>query len=361
MRQNNENYQRLQEADLARRRTRRLIDSCERRCACLLLPVIFIAFLLQLTIIVTGFILWVWYNQDFDCIIKMSNQECQFGSFVKLGTISVALSQLVLFENSNSTHACRAACERLVSLVGTLGLLIYLSCFIMAWYFVDADIGTLSRIFSFFMIGGFLSIVSPGPLLMIYVCFSRCCCFNFLRIIYYCFPNLLTYNGLKVRHKLSKGMDDACVICLEPLSSEDSVFQIESCKHTFHRHCLLQWMEVQATCPLCRTEVPCWTWPSFFFPIDIIIKFGCFSRSISTQSSTFTFHFWYFRETYRLKRVFIHLRHKVEWRHLDIGMRFSFFSVCHIYEARSQVHTRICWKTPLFQYLRAHMSQSVEA
>merc|ERR1719285_599603 len=219
--QNDGRYERLQEADMARRRTQRLIETCERRCVFLLIPIMAIAFLLQLTIIVTGFVLWVWYDDDFYYTIKMSNQTCQFGSFVKLGTISVALSQLVLFESSNSTHPCRAACERLISLVGTLGLLIYLSCFIMAWYFVNAhEIGTLSRIFSIFMIGGFLSIVSPGPLLMMYVCFSRCCCFNFIRFMYYCFPSLLTYNGLKVRYKLSKGMsDDACVICWEPLGS----------------------------------------------------------------------------------------------------------------------------------------------
>lgn len=55
---------------------------------------------------------------------------------------------------------------------------------------------------------------------------------------------------------------DACAICMEELSVVDeeqqecSIYLETPCGHSFHRDCLLKWMEQKFLCPLCRTEIP---------------------------------------------------------------------------------------------------------
>jgi len=45
-----------------------------------------------------------------------------------------------------------------------------------------------------------------------------------------------------------------CAICLEQFQKGD-VAKVMSCqKHTFHAHCLDQWLNVKGTCPLCLTH-----------------------------------------------------------------------------------------------------------
>lgn len=41
-----------------------------------------------------------------------------------------------------------------------------------------------------------------------------------------------------------------CVICLEQM--DNSTFTLKSCKHTFHSHCIHQWLSTNSTCPICR-------------------------------------------------------------------------------------------------------------
>lgn len=43
-----------------------------------------------------------------------------------------------------------------------------------------------------------------------------------------------------------------CVICLEPIS-EKSV--ASPCRHAYDYLCLLNWLEVRPSCPLCNTAV----------------------------------------------------------------------------------------------------------
>jgi len=46
-----------------------------------------------------------------------------------------------------------------------------------------------------------------------------------------------------------------CVVCLEeiPLGGKAKIMP---CGHYFHEHCLLQWLETNHVCPLCRAELP---------------------------------------------------------------------------------------------------------
>ncbi|XP_045163292.2 E3 ubiquitin-protein ligase TRAIP-like [Mercenaria mercenaria] len=46
-----------------------------------------------------------------------------------------------------------------------------------------------------------------------------------------------------------------CIICQELFENDDQVISAISCGHTFHNHCLNQWLENGRTCPSCRVQV----------------------------------------------------------------------------------------------------------
>lgn len=72
------------------------------------------------------------------------------------------------------------------------------------------------------------------------------------------------------------GADDSCTVCLEPLSqpgppsstapalpvasqdaqSNATVIEFPECGHVFHAPCLLEWLQLKPSCPICRTEWP---------------------------------------------------------------------------------------------------------
>jgi hypothetical protein len=44
-----------------------------------------------------------------------------------------------------------------------------------------------------------------------------------------------------------------CPICLE--AGKDSIFVKTECNHYFHKECLLEWLNVKKTCPMCRMDL----------------------------------------------------------------------------------------------------------
>lgn len=48
--------------------------------------------------------------------------------------------------------------------------------------------------------------------------------------------------------------DYECPICLDELDLESAVMT-KDCHHVFHRQCLKHWLQVNSTCPLCRTSL----------------------------------------------------------------------------------------------------------
>ena len=55
--------------------------------------------------------------------------------------------------------------------------------------------------------------------------------------------NTLDYNLLK--------KDSDCSICLEPFSKDKEIIILE-CKHIYHTDCIVQWLNKDISCPLCR-------------------------------------------------------------------------------------------------------------
>ena len=45
-----------------------------------------------------------------------------------------------------------------------------------------------------------------------------------------------------------------CVICLEEFTSGEEVVKL-TCGHLFHEECILGWLKINCTCPMCRLEL----------------------------------------------------------------------------------------------------------
>ena len=45
-----------------------------------------------------------------------------------------------------------------------------------------------------------------------------------------------------------------CSICLGPWESGQDVIEFKLCSHAFHRDCLKDWLKIQSTCPLCKSN-----------------------------------------------------------------------------------------------------------
>lgn len=48
--------------------------------------------------------------------------------------------------------------------------------------------------------------------------------------------------------------NDACAICLEDFKVKD-VLAICPCEHAFHKKCLVKWLKLRKTCPMCMTQI----------------------------------------------------------------------------------------------------------
>ena len=50
-------------------------------------------------------------------------------------------------------------------------------------------------------------------------------------------------------------LNKTCAICLESFINTDLVSDL-SCKHTFHKNCILEWAKRKLECPICRGKLP---------------------------------------------------------------------------------------------------------
>ncbi|XP_051973242.1 RING finger protein 122-like isoform X2 [Xyrauchen texanus] len=45
-----------------------------------------------------------------------------------------------------------------------------------------------------------------------------------------------------------------CAVCLEDFRTKDEL-GVLPCQHTFHRRCLVKWLEVRRACPMCNIPI----------------------------------------------------------------------------------------------------------
>ena len=64
--------------------------------------------------------------------------------------------------------------------------------------------------------------------------------------------------GLTVEPHVS---DEPCPICMEDCTENDTCSKLP-CSHSFHRHCITKWLQMNHICPMCRYELPCGPKPS---------------------------------------------------------------------------------------------------
>lgn len=77
------------------------------------------------------------------------------------------------------------------------------------------------------------------------------------KLIYYAL--LAFYYNMEARllfliicHLIQKVCINDCVICLENIIFYKVTLK---CRHSYHKHCLNEWLKRQSTCPLCRNDV----------------------------------------------------------------------------------------------------------
>jgi hypothetical protein len=78
-------------------------------------------------------------------------------------------------------------------------------------------------------------------------------------------------------HRLQENADDnsiTCTICLDDVGGSASALALP-CSHTYHRPCILSWIDTRRTCPLCMCDIGgvslyCWYWNNVCHSDDFI-------------------------------------------------------------------------------------------
>lgn len=53
----------------------------------------------------------------------------------------------------------------------------------------------------------------------------------------------------------SEDKERECAICKDDIEYGDAITRIRSCKHYFHKECLIRWAKLQGWCPVCRASI----------------------------------------------------------------------------------------------------------
>jgi hypothetical protein len=76
----------------------------------------------------------------------------------------------------------------------------------------------------------------------------------------YCSPShrLRKYNCCRSPPPSADPSDDEyfCLICLDPFTEHERLYEILDCHHTLHRKCAIKWFARNRSCPKCRFEIP---------------------------------------------------------------------------------------------------------
>nr|KYP46777.1 RING-H2 finger protein ATL2L [Cajanus cajan] len=62
---------------------------------------------------------------------------------------------------------------------------------------------------------------------------------------------------IRIQEKTGQSRDSpSCSICLGVLSNRSKAIRMpHPCFHIFHQHCIIKWLKISNTCPLCRRTI----------------------------------------------------------------------------------------------------------
>lgn len=162
----------------------------------------------------------------------------------------------------------------LTTILGILYIFYYIS-FIIIFFIFASYRPQISYIFMLIYVsieyGGILAIIVL--MLIILKCGIMICCPQLLIHFAHALPiqNELTEEQINKLHHciysnstlisensnelLTKYHDEfSCTICHEPYQNGDPIILLE-CGHHYHKQCCLDWLKINRTCPLCRSEI----------------------------------------------------------------------------------------------------------
>lgn len=62
-------------------------------------------------------------------------------------------------------------------------------------------------------------------------------------------------NSIARTHNQNDG-EEACPICMDEYKSDDSKKIVKlACKHMFHLECMMEWVQKNDICPMCRAQI----------------------------------------------------------------------------------------------------------
>mgnify|MGYP001464308136 CR=1 FL=1 len=69
-------------------------------------------------------------------------------------------------------------------------------------------------------------------------------------------PTQYIINTINDNAKLFDGIDNGitnCPICLDDFNKEKEIIVLK-CDHIYHKECIIEWVKMNISCPLCRSE-----------------------------------------------------------------------------------------------------------
>ncbi|XP_010247223.1 PREDICTED: putative RING-H2 finger protein ATL69 [Nelumbo nucifera] len=79
--------------------------------------------------------------------------------------------------------------------------------------------------------------------------------------------------------RLPKPNDGSCAICLSEYRPKETIRCIPDCQHCFHAGCVDEWLQMSATCPLCRSSpVPSAGSTPAATPLSELVPLAFYSR-----------------------------------------------------------------------------------
>uniref|UniRef100_UPI00358E9829 RING finger protein 24-like isoform X2 n=1 Tax=Myxine glutinosa TaxID=7769 RepID=UPI00358E9829 len=80
------------------------------------------------------------------------------------------------------------------------------------------------------------------------------CCY-LIRLRRQAQSELYGYKEVVLKGKAKKlSLQETCAVCLEDFKEKDEL-AVCPCKHAFHRKCLVKWLEIRNSCPMCNKAV----------------------------------------------------------------------------------------------------------